>query len=128
MLISNIITAALAHATEEVDKDKLFRNIEIPLVNLGIAELTDAENAFRALKSDCTPLDMPVFVARPEDDLPYDWHITTILLPLWLCWKVFESLDDPNRGMAYRTLYDSKYQALVPAEWDVSEAVGRRDK
>lgn len=123
MLISKIITDALAHATEETDKDILFRNIEISLVNLGIAELTDAENAFRANKDAATELDGPVFVGRPEDDLPYDWHVTSILLPLWLAWKAFESLDEPSRGMGYRTLFEAAYQRYVPAVWDTTEAV-----
>lgn len=125
MIVSKIITAALAHAAEEPDKDILFRNIEIPLINLGISELTDAENAFRANKDFTRPLSEPWYVDRPEDDLPYDWHITTMLLPLWLCWKIFESIDEPSRGEAYRVLYESKYNAVVPAVWDTSEAVRR---
>ena len=56
-------------------------------------------------------------VEKPEDDVPYDYHITTILLPLWLAWKVFEGLDDPNRAEIYRARYEQMKASLVPVVW-----------
>lgn len=115
-----ILQAALAHAYEQSDKDALDRNLSVQLLNLGIAELTDAENAFRAnyLGNSAKPqLTEPVTVTSPDDDVPYDYHITSILLPLWLCWKVFEGMDDPSRGMTYREMYETELAKRVPAVW-----------
>ena len=123
MTVQNIITAALAYAYEEPDKDVITRNIEIPLINLGIAELTDAENAFRANKEHTTQLALPIRVARPEDDVPYDYHITDILLPLWLCNRIFEGMDDHFKAEYYRSVYIDMYHRTIPAEWDTREAV-----
>ena len=65
-----ILQAAMAHAYEPYDKDALDRNLSVPLLNLGIAELTDAENAFRAncLEDNAKPqLTEPVTVTSPDD-------------------------------------------------------------
>lgn len=126
--------AALAHCYEEADKDILTRNLTIPLVNLGIAELTDAENAYRAndpnyeITSESVPaarvvlpLKEPIVVNETSDDVPYDWHITSILLPLWLAWKVFEGLDDPNRADTYRMYFEQRKAQLVPIVWAQAE-------
>lgn len=131
MLVSDIMQAALAHCYEEADKDILTRNLTVTLVNLGIAELTDAENMYRrndpAFVEDDTAspaaarvvhaLTEPVTVSKPEDNVPYDWHITRILLPLWLAWKVYEGLDEPNRADAYRAMYEQRRAEIVPAVW-----------
>jgi hypothetical protein len=134
MKAQDIITAALAHTYEEAEKDALDRNLSIPLINLGLAELTDAENLFRvndpaydpsASAADIsagravTTLKEPVSVTKPEDNVPYDYHITTILLPLWLAWKVFEGLDDINRSQYYRGLYEQKRADLIPATFEM---------
>lgn len=134
MKAQDIITAALAHTYEEAEKDALDRNLSIPLINLGLAELTDAENLFRmndpaydpsasaadiAAGRAVTTLKEPVSVTKPEDNVPYDYHITTILLPLWLAWKVFEGLDDINRSQYYRGLYEQKRADLIPATFEM---------
>ena len=134
MKAQDIITAALAHTYEEAEKDALDRNLSIPLINLGLAELTDAENLFRmndpaydpsASAADIstgravTTLKEPVRVTKLEDNVPYDYHITTILLPLWLAWKVFEGLDDINRSQYYRGLYEQKRADLIPATFEM---------
>lgn len=136
MKAQDIITAALAHTYEENEKDALDRNLSIPLINLGLAELTEAENFFRindpaydpsasaadiAAGRAVTTLKEPVRVTKPEDNVPYDYHITMILLPLWLAWKVFEGLDDINRAQSYRALYEQKVNEIVPAVWDMCE-------
>lgn len=116
-----IMTAALAHCFEERDKDVLTRNLAVPLINLGIAELTNAENMYRASSieagNDVTLLTEPVVLEKPEDDVPYDYHITSILLPLWLAWKVFEGLED-EKALQYRQLYEARLQELVPAVFE----------
>ena len=123
MLVSNIMKAALAHCYEEADRDALTRNLTAPLVNLAIAELTDAENAYR-MNYPYNPEDPvqlvtePVVITKPEDDVPYDYHITSILMPLWLAWKVFEGLDAENRAQQYRVLYEQKKAEIVPIVWE----------
>ena len=132
MLVSDIMQLALAHTFEEADKDTLTRNLTIPLINLGIAELTEAENNYRmndpnyeenaasaSLEASKVvhALTQPVTVSKPEDNVPYDWHITRILLPLWLAWKVYEGLDEPNRADTYRMLYEQRRAELVPVVW-----------
>ena len=125
MKAQDIITAALAHTYEEAEKDALDRNLSIPLINLGLAELTEAENFFRmndpAYDPSASAADIAVSVKKPEDNVPYDYHITTILLPLWLCWKIFEGLDDITRAQSYRALYEQKVNEIVPVVWDMCE-------
>lgn len=118
MLVSKIMTAALAHTYEEPDIDNILtRNLTVPLINLGIAELTAAENAYRVNKG-VEELTEPVTVEKPEDDVQYDYHITTILLPLWLAWKIFEGLDDTQRAESYRILFEQRKADLVPVVWN----------
>lgn len=125
MLVTKIMTAAFAHTMEEPDHDIVTRNLTVPLVNMGVAELTHAENVFRTQRAQdgetTTLLTEPVTVEKPEDDVPYDYHITTILLPLWLAWKIFEGLDDDARANNYRALYDEAYDRWVPALWEQME-------
>lgn len=123
MLVSNIMQAALAHCYEEADRDALTRNLTAPLVNLAIAELTDAENAYR-LNYPYDPdnpvqlVTAPVTITKPEDDVPYDYHITSILMPLWIAWKVFEGLDEESRAQQYRALYEQKKAEIVPVVFE----------
>lgn len=122
-----IFKAALAHAYQESDRDALTRNLTTDLLNLGIAEMTDAENQYRRndplfMHDDndmVTLVSYPAFVTKPEDDVPYDYHITTILLPLWLAWKVFEGLDDDGRAQYYRSLYEQRRADLIPATFEM---------
>ena len=114
MIVTKIMTAAFAHTMEEPDHDTLTRNLTPALVNLGIAELTDDENAYRFYDDTKEELTEPVTVEKPEDDVPYDYHITGILLPLWLAWKIFEGLDDDNRAMNYRSLFEQARAKYVP--------------
>jgi hypothetical protein len=43
------------------------------------------------------------------------------LLPLWLAWKVFEGLDDPNRADTYRMYFEQRKAQLVPIVWAQAE-------
>ena len=117
MQVTKIMTAALAHTYEEPDVDILTTKLTISLLNLGIAELTDAENHYRANDDTKELLTEPVVVEDTSDDVPYDYHITTILLPLWLAWKIFEGIDDTVRADKYYQLYLQRRTELVPIEW-----------
>lgn len=115
-----IMNYALALCYELPNSDVLTRNLTVPLLNLGIAELTSAENAFRANQINNTSvvelLTEPVAIEKPEDDVPYNYNITTILLPLWLAWHVLEGLEEA-KATEYHALYETRKSELVPAVW-----------
>ena len=126
-----IFKAAEAHAYKESDRDVITRNLTVPLLNLGIAELTAAENAYRRNDplymrpprdlddpNSVTLITYPAFVTKPEDDVPYCYEITTVLLPLWLCWKIFEGLDDDARAQYYRSLFEQTRDERVPVVFE----------
>lgn len=110
----NILNLALALASEEPERDILNRNLSVAHINLGLAEMHDYENAWRYY-SERPKLNEPVFISDLDDTVDYDFHITTILLPLWLCGKIFDGLDDEERGQYYRTRYEERRNAIVPA-------------
>lgn len=126
MTARNIMKAALAHCYEEADKDILTKNLTLSLINLGVAELTDAENAIRA--NDCHPVaplsranfpvTEPPVMESLNDNVPYDYKITTILLPLWLAWKVYEGLEEYDQAAQYRQLYEVRRSELIPAVFE----------
>lgn len=116
MIASKIIQAALALIGEEPDRDILTRNISVTLINTGLAELMDAENMFRE-NDEMELLTEPVTISKPEDNVPYDFHITSIILPYWLAWHFWAARDDTSRAESFHVLYDQAVQKWVPAVW-----------
>ena len=119
----DIFNCALAHCYEQ-DRDALTKDLSVALINVGLSELTEAENKFRkhqalAEGTEYLKLREPVFINELDDPVDYCYQVTTTLLPLWLAWKVFEGMDD-NRADSYRMLYERKFAEIVPhpAEWE----------
>lgn len=111
-----ILGFAQAHAGEEPDRDTLERILSTAHINLGLAEMLDYENAWRYY-SGKPELEEPVFISDLDEEVPCDFHITQVLLPLWLCWKIFEVLDDDTRAQTYRVQYEERRNAIVPARF-----------
>lgn len=112
MKAEKIFQLATAHIMEDAG-DPLNKRLTIPLLQMGIAELTYAENAFRYGEKEL--ISEPASISSLDDDIPYDWNITSILLPLWLAWKFYEGNDDFERATYYKSVFETKRGEIVPA-------------